>query len=133
MLDDFGLIALNDDARRDLLEILDDRHGRKSTLATSDLPVDTWLDYIGELPLRQYNFITYCLYVNILKTRRVFSHFISHGQPDTARYETEQLDSLVPIRRITLSLSNLYIRRRGRYLQSKRTPISLPCAFTWSR
>ena len=48
VLDDFGLIALNDDARRDLLEILDDRHGRKSTLVTSQLPVDTWHDYIGE-------------------------------------------------------------------------------------
>ena len=48
VLDDFGLIALNDDARRDLLEILDDRHGRKSTLVTSQLPIDTWHDYIGE-------------------------------------------------------------------------------------
>ena len=42
------LIVLDDDARRDPLNILDDRHGRKSTLATSDLPVDTWLDYIGD-------------------------------------------------------------------------------------
>ena len=41
VLDDFGLIALNDDARRDLLEILDDRHCRKSTLVTSQLPIDT--------------------------------------------------------------------------------------------
>ena len=48
VLDDFGLIALNDDARRDLLEILDDRHGCKSTLVTSQLPIDTWHDYIGE-------------------------------------------------------------------------------------
>jgi len=48
ILDDWGLINLNDDARRDLLEILDDRHNRKSTLVTSQLPLDTWHDYIGE-------------------------------------------------------------------------------------
>ena len=48
VIDDFGLMALNDDARRDLLEILDDRHGRKSTLVASQLPVDTWHDHIGE-------------------------------------------------------------------------------------
>ena len=41
-------MALNDDARRDLLEILDDRRGRKSTLVTSQLPVETWHDYLGE-------------------------------------------------------------------------------------
>ena len=52
VLDDFGLIALNDDVRRDLLEILDDRHGRKSTLVTSQLPIDTWHDYIGDPPRR---------------------------------------------------------------------------------
>ena len=34
--------------RRDLLEILDDRHNRKSTLVTSQLPPDKWHDYIGE-------------------------------------------------------------------------------------
>ena len=48
ILDDWGLSNLNDDARRDLLEILDDRHNRKSTLVTSQLPIDKWHDYIGE-------------------------------------------------------------------------------------
>ena len=48
LIDDFGLASLNDDARRDLLEILDDRHGRKSTLVTSQLPVENWHDYIGD-------------------------------------------------------------------------------------
>jgi DNA replication protein DnaC len=41
-------MPLNDDMRRDLLEILDDRHNRKSTLVTSQLPVEKWHDYIGE-------------------------------------------------------------------------------------
>lgn len=48
ILDDWGLMPLNDDSRRDLLEILDDRHNRKSTLVTSQLPVEKWHDYIGE-------------------------------------------------------------------------------------
>jgi DNA replication protein DnaC len=48
VLDDFGLMPMHDELRRDLLEILDDRHNRKSTLVTSQLPVDKWHDYIGE-------------------------------------------------------------------------------------
>ena len=38
----------NDEMRRDLLEILDDRHNQQSTLVTSQLPVDTWHEYLGE-------------------------------------------------------------------------------------
>ena len=48
ILDDWGLVNLNDESRRDLLDILDDRHNRKSTLITSQLPIDKWHDYIGE-------------------------------------------------------------------------------------
>jgi DNA replication protein DnaC len=48
ILDDFGLMPMNDELRRDLLEILDDRHNRKSTLVTSQLPIEKWHDYIGE-------------------------------------------------------------------------------------
>ena len=42
VLDDFGLGALADTTQRDLLEILDDRYDKKSTLVTSQLPVDQW-------------------------------------------------------------------------------------------
>ena len=48
ILDDWGLMPMNDETRRDLLEILDDRHDQRSTLVTSQLPVDTWHDYLGE-------------------------------------------------------------------------------------
>lgn len=48
ILDDWGLMPLSDDTRRDLLEILDDRHNRKSTLVTSQLPIEKWHDYLGE-------------------------------------------------------------------------------------
>lgn len=48
VIDDWGLVPLTDHARRDLLEVLDDRHQRKSTLVTSQLPVDRWHDYLGD-------------------------------------------------------------------------------------
>ncbi len=48
VLDDFGLTPLTEEHRRDLLEILEDRHGTRSTLITSQLPVDRWHDAIGE-------------------------------------------------------------------------------------
>jgi DNA replication protein DnaC len=51
VLDDWGLHALNDASRRDLLEILEDRYGRRSTVVTSQLPVSAWHDAIGDATL----------------------------------------------------------------------------------
>lgn len=51
VLDDWGLQPLSDGHRRDLLEILEDRYGSRSTLVTSQLPVDTWHDAIGDATL----------------------------------------------------------------------------------
>ncbi len=51
VLDDFGLAPLKDAERRDLLEILEDRYDRGSTLVTSQLPVKSWHDVIGESTL----------------------------------------------------------------------------------
>lgn len=48
VLDDWGLAVLNPPERRDLLEILDDRHGRASTIFTSQVPVDQWHAIIGD-------------------------------------------------------------------------------------
>lgn len=47
ILDDFGLTPFTDESRRDLLEILDDRHDKRSTLITSQLPVKLWYETIG--------------------------------------------------------------------------------------
>jgi len=47
-LDDYGMAPLNDVQRRDLLEVLDDRYGRRATLVTSQLPLEHWHDVIGE-------------------------------------------------------------------------------------
>ncbi len=51
VIDDFALTPLKDQERRDLLEILEDRHERASTLLTSQLPVKGWHDAIGEATL----------------------------------------------------------------------------------
>jgi DNA replication protein DnaC len=48
VLDDFGLAPLSDETVRDLLEILDDRYDRRSTLITSQLPIDQWHAYLGD-------------------------------------------------------------------------------------
>jgi DNA replication protein DnaC len=48
VLDDYGLVQLGREQRHDLLEILEDRHGLKSTLVTSQLPVDHWHEQIGD-------------------------------------------------------------------------------------
>jgi DNA replication protein DnaC len=48
LLDDWGVAPLTPDNRRDLLEILDDRDDRRSTLVTSQLPVEHWHEYLGD-------------------------------------------------------------------------------------
>jgi DNA replication protein DnaC len=48
LLDDFGLAPLSDPERRDLLEVLDDRYGKRATLITSQLPFDHWHDVLGD-------------------------------------------------------------------------------------
>lgn len=48
ILDDWGLAPLTDEQRRDLLELFDDRYRCRSTLITSQLPVDTWHDALGD-------------------------------------------------------------------------------------
>lgn len=47
ILDDWGPEKLNDEQRRDLLEIVEDRYERRSTIITSQIPVDHWYDMIG--------------------------------------------------------------------------------------
>ncbi len=48
VLDDLGLTSLSDTERRDLLEVIEDRHGVSSTLIASQLPVENWHDHIGD-------------------------------------------------------------------------------------
>lgn len=48
VLDDFLIAPLKDAERRDLLEVLEDRYGRSSTVITTQLPTKAWHEAIGE-------------------------------------------------------------------------------------
>jgi DNA replication protein DnaC len=48
VLDDWGLVPLTDEQRRDLWELLDDRYDRRSTLVASQLPVEHWHEALGD-------------------------------------------------------------------------------------
>jgi DNA replication protein DnaC len=48
VIDDWGLAPPKDQERRDLLEVLEDRCGDRSTVLTSQVPTTKWHDYIGD-------------------------------------------------------------------------------------
>jgi DNA replication protein DnaC len=48
VIDDWGLATLTEEQRRDLLEIMDDRHDLRSTLIASQIPVEKWHSVIGD-------------------------------------------------------------------------------------
>lgn len=48
IIDDFGIHKLDDMQRLDLMEIIEDRHGIKSTVIASQLPVAAWYEIIAE-------------------------------------------------------------------------------------
>jgi len=48
ILDDFGLQAFDNNARETLMDIVDDRHNKMSTIVSSQIPVSAWYDIIGE-------------------------------------------------------------------------------------
>lgn len=48
VIDDWGLTPSRDTERQDLLEILEDRYGSRSTIMSSQIPRDKWHDYLGD-------------------------------------------------------------------------------------
>jgi len=48
IIDDFGLHPFNEESRMALLEMIEDRHGKNSTIITSQFPVSKWHELIGE-------------------------------------------------------------------------------------
>ena len=48
IIDDFGLNPLDHQNRQALMEIIEDRHGKSSTIITSQIPVALWYEVIGE-------------------------------------------------------------------------------------
>ena len=48
VIDDFAMTPITDAERRDLFEVLDDRHGNRSTIISSQVPPKRFHDYIAE-------------------------------------------------------------------------------------
>ena len=48
ILDDFGMQPFDSTARMNLLDVIEDRYGKKSTIITSQIPVNEWHDTIGD-------------------------------------------------------------------------------------
>jgi DNA replication protein DnaC len=48
ILDDFGMHAFDSASRGILLDIIEDRHGKRSTIVASQIPVSDWYERIGE-------------------------------------------------------------------------------------
>src|SRR5438132_448836 len=48
VIDDWGLAPVKDQERRDLLEVMEDRYGTRSTIMTSQLPTTKWHDHLGD-------------------------------------------------------------------------------------
>jgi DNA replication protein DnaC len=48
ILDNWGLGTLSKTERQDVLEILEDRYNIKSTIITTQLPISSWHEYIGD-------------------------------------------------------------------------------------
>ena len=51
ILDEWGIQRVSADERNDLMEVIEDRHGRRSTLISSQLPTEYWHEYIREVTL----------------------------------------------------------------------------------
>ena len=48
LIDDLGLAPMTEPERRDLLEVIEDRHGLSSTIVASQLPIESWHDIVGD-------------------------------------------------------------------------------------
>ena len=51
LLDDWGMTGLDSQTRADLLEVIDDRAGMKATIVTSQLPIEHWHAWIGDVTI----------------------------------------------------------------------------------
>ncbi|MDE0154989.1 MAG: IS21-like element helper ATPase IstB [Gammaproteobacteria bacterium] len=85
ILDDWGLVKLTTEQRRDLLEILEDRHGARSTLATSQLPVEKWHAMIGDPTL-----------ADAILDRLVHNAYKINLKGDSMRKQKKPLTSMTP-------------------------------------
>ena len=48
IIDDFCIVPMSDPERRDLLEVLEDRQSISSTIIATQVPVENWIEHIGD-------------------------------------------------------------------------------------
>jgi DNA replication protein DnaC len=87
ILDDWGPDRLTANQRRDLMEIVEDRYGRGSTLITSQLPTDTWHEVIGEPT-----------FADAILDRIVHNaHRLTLDGPSMRKIQAAELEAAVPV------------------------------------
>ena len=84
VLDDWGLTPPTDNQRRDLLELLEDRHGLRSTIVTSQLPVNLWHEYLGDPTL-----------ADAILDRLVHNAYKINLKGDSMRKQSATIDQIV--------------------------------------
>ena len=84
VLDDWGLTPPTDSQRRDLLELLEDRHGLRSTIVTSQLPVNLWHEYLGDQTL-----------ADAILDRLVHNAYKINLKGDSMRKQSATIDQIV--------------------------------------
>jgi DNA replication protein DnaC len=80
LLDDWGTACLTEEQRRDLFEIIEDRYDRRSTLITSQVPVNNWHQVIGDPTL-----------ADAILDRLVHNAYKINLQGDSMRKKTKSL------------------------------------------
>ena len=84
VLDDWGLTPPTDSQRRDLLELLEDRHGLRATIVTSQLPVNLWHEYLGDPTL-----------ADAILDRLVHNAYKINLKGDSMRKQSATIDQIV--------------------------------------
>lgn len=94
VLDDWGLAPLTDEQRRDLLELVEERHGRGSTVIVSQVAVEKWHDSIGDPTLADaiLDRIIHNAYRIDLKGETVRPHYVRKRAEQEGGDKSEHLE-----------------------------------------
>lgn len=94
VLDDWGLAPLNDEQRRDLLELVEERHGRGSMIIVSQVAIDQWHQSIGDPTLADaiLDRIIHNAYRVELKGETVRPHYVRQRAAEEGGDKTEHLE-----------------------------------------
>jgi DNA replication protein DnaC len=104
ILDDFGLTHLEKQHQLDLMELIEDRHGKKSTIIVSQLPVQSWYEVIGEETI-----------ADAILDRLLHSSYRIELTGDSLRKKNVKLSGCWSFQYQTILEGGQYPRNRGQY------------------